>query len=297
MKKIFLKMMFLLVLSFVNAFANVELIAKDIEVVPIKKTEPYIEYLFTHKKEYHVREPIKFVLKLRKNAYIYIINISKRNHQAYKLLPNKYQKYNYYKAGIKYVIPSKNDNYSFVPDSVGEEIVYVIASEKKLDNLPSFRNFRTKGGFFEEATEKEAEKLVKDIKVIPKEQSKMEIKKIIIPIKPKLKKQIFVSTGKYIYSNKESISVFVKKNFDESVSIFLYKENGKIEKLKTIKKKKTQFKIKPHKNGFYKVIAVYSQENVSLECLKNNFNLNYVEPLKCINSNVYNIHTFLIRGE
>lgn len=144
------------------------------------KFHPII-YAKAAKKSYRVNESIKIALKLKQNSFIYLWTISS-NGNGYRILPNKFENYNAYKANVAYVVPERSANYKFVSDRPGVEHIYVVATNKKLGKNELgilFKNHSVKAKVIKQF-------VTKDIKVIAKQNNlKYQIKKIDIKVKGK----------------------------------------------------------------------------------------------------------------
>lgn len=147
-----------------------------------------IIYARSAKKSYAVKEPIKIQLELKEDAYIYFWTVSQDDGRGYLILPNHFESFNSYKKGTAYVVPEKDADYQFYSDRKGSEVVYVLATNKritpkKIEDIFSDRvNEKVPV-----ATKKNIERFVtKDIQVIAKEQAlKFVIKTFKIDIKSK----------------------------------------------------------------------------------------------------------------
>jgi len=141
-----------------------------IEPTPIQVIQPAVSssgyedtiiYASGVKNHYKVDEPIHIKLKLKRNAYIYFWTIS-ASGKGYLILPNNLESYNRYKAHTNYVVPEHSADYDFVSDRAGIEQVYVLATNKKIDQRKIKSIFKNR-----QATNKDIRKFVtKDIKVI-----------------------------------------------------------------------------------------------------------------------------------
>ena len=124
-----------------------------------------IIYASGAKNHYTVDEPIHIKLKLKQNAYIYFWTISASGN-GYLILPNNLESYNRYTANTNYVVPERSADYDFVSDRAGVEQVYVLATNKKIDQSKIESIFKNR-----QATNKDIRKFVtKDIRVIARTQ-------------------------------------------------------------------------------------------------------------------------------
>ena len=101
---------------------------------PAPSTHGYddtIVYASGVKNYYEVGEPIKIKLKLKRKAFIYFWTVGSSG-RAYRILPNRLESYNTYKANTNYVVPPRSASYDFKSDREGIEQVYVIATNKKI---------------------------------------------------------------------------------------------------------------------------------------------------------------------
>ena len=131
-----------------------------------------IVYASGAKNYYEVGESIKIKLKLKRRAFIYFWTIGSSG-KSYRILPNNLESYNDYKANTNYVVPPRSAAYDFVSDSEGIEQVYVLATNKKINQakLESIFNQRA-GGIVPMATNKSIKKfMTKDIQVIARTQN------------------------------------------------------------------------------------------------------------------------------
>ena len=131
-----------------------------------------IVYASGVKNYYEVGESIKIKLKLKRRAYIYFWTIGSSG-KSYRILPNNLESYNDYQANTNYVVPPRSAAYDFVSDSKGIEQVYVLATNKKINQakLESIFNQRA-GGVVPMATNKSIKKfMTKDIQVIARTQN------------------------------------------------------------------------------------------------------------------------------
>ena len=125
-----------------------------------------IVYASGAKNNYQVNEPIHIKLKLKRKAFIYFWTISS-NGNGYLILPNDLMSYNKYRANMKYVVPERSAGYDFVSDRAGVEQVYVLATNKKINQSKIESIFQNR-----KATNKSIKKFVtKDIKVIARNQN------------------------------------------------------------------------------------------------------------------------------
>lgn len=146
-----------------------------------------IVYASGAKNYYEVGESIKIKLKLKRRAFIYFWTIGSSG-KSYRILPNNLESYNDYKANTNYVVPPRSAAYDFVSDSEGIEQVYVLATNKKINQakLESIFNQRA-GGIVPMATNKSIKKfMTKDIQVIARTQNlKYDIESFQIQVRNK----------------------------------------------------------------------------------------------------------------
>ena len=125
-----------------------------------------IIYASGAKNNYQVNEPIHIKLKLKRKAFIYFWTISASGN-GYLILPNNLMAYNKYRANMNYVVPERSANYDFVSDRAGVEQVYVLATNKKINQSKIESIFKNR-----KATNKSIRNFVsKDIKVIARNQN------------------------------------------------------------------------------------------------------------------------------
>jgi len=131
-----------------------------------------IVYASGAKNYYEVGESIKIKLKLKRRAFIYFWTIGSSG-KSYRILPNNLESYNDYKANTNYVVPPRSAAYDFVSDSEGIEQVYVLATNKKINQAKLESIFNQKaGGIVPMATNKSIKKfMTKDIQVIARTQN------------------------------------------------------------------------------------------------------------------------------
>jgi len=145
------------------------------------------------KSAYHVDEPIKIQVKLKRDAYVYLWTIDSDNGSGYLLLPNNFESFNSYKKDKVYNIPEDGPTarYDFVSDRKGMEQVYVLATDKKIDKDKISEIFSKRiGGLVVKAiaSKKNIEQfMTKSIKIIAREQAlKFVVKGFKIKITPAL---------------------------------------------------------------------------------------------------------------
>lgn len=146
-----------------------------------------IVYASGAKNYYEVGESIKIKLKLKRRAFIYFWTIGSSG-KSYRILPNNLESYNDYKANTNYVVPPRSAAYDFVSDSEGIEQVYVLATNKKINQAKLESIFNQKaGGIVPMATNKSIKKfMTKDIQVIARTQNlKYDIESFQIQVRNK----------------------------------------------------------------------------------------------------------------
>ena len=146
-----------------------------------------IVYASGVKNYYEVGEPIKIKLNLKRKAYIYFWTIGSSGN-SYRILPNNLESYNNYKANTDYVVPERSAAYDFVSDREGIEQVYVLATNKKINQAKLESIFSQKaGGVIPMATNKDIKKfMTKDIHVIARTQNlKYDIESFQIQVREK----------------------------------------------------------------------------------------------------------------
>jgi hypothetical protein len=134
--------------------------------------EDTIVYASGAKNYYEVGESIKIKLHLKRKAFIYFWTIGSSGN-SYRILPNNLESYNYYQANTDYVVPPRSAAYDFVSDREGIEQVYVLATNKKINQakLESIFSQRA-GGIVPMATNKSIREFItKDIQVIARTQN------------------------------------------------------------------------------------------------------------------------------
>ena len=123
----------------VEVYCGVNILEKKPIIAEFKSTEAF----------YHVSENISFTLKLKREAFVYLLNISEQSsHVAF---PNKYDLENHYQKSKLYKLPSRT--YSIQTKQRGVESFYLVASEIKL----SFSDFET-------LSKSEAKERIEDLK-------------------------------------------------------------------------------------------------------------------------------------
>ena len=103
-------------------------------------------------------------------------------------MPNNLESYNNYKANTDYVVPERSAAYDFVSDREGIEQVYVLATNKKINQAKLESIFSQKaGGVIPMATNKDIKKfMTKDIHVIARAQNlKYDIESFQIQVREK----------------------------------------------------------------------------------------------------------------
>ena len=125
-----------------------------------------ILYAKSAKNYYEVGEAIKIRLKLKRDAFIYFWTVGSSGN-AYRILPNKLESYNSYRAKTDYVVPPRSAAYDFKSDRKGVEQVYVLATNKKISTVKLKSIFSQKS-----VTQKSMRKFItKDIQVVAKRQN------------------------------------------------------------------------------------------------------------------------------
>lgn len=182
-----------------NAGVNMSDNTKDIKIRVSQNSEVVIEQtnqnvkkkgfvnLFrASKAKFQFMEPIKFQLKLNKDAYVYIWTVN-RSRKGYLILPNKYEHYNKYKKDKLYVIPPKSSDFEYISDLVGTEHVYLLATSKK-DSIKKIKKIFSKkvgGKIYATQDEEDLNKYTKDIIIRAKKHPKdYEIRELNITIVP-----------------------------------------------------------------------------------------------------------------
>ena len=153
-------------------------------IQPAPSTHGYsdtIVYAGSVKNYYEVGESIKIKLKLKRKAFIYFWTVGSSGN-AYRILPNKLESYNTYKANTNYVVPPRSASYDFKSDREGIEQVYVIATNKKIGTS------KLKSIFAKKSVSKKSMKkfISKDIQVVARTQNlKYDIEKFQIQVRNK----------------------------------------------------------------------------------------------------------------
>jgi len=125
-----------------------------------------IVYASGAKNYYEVGESIKIKLKLKRRAFIYFWTIGSSGN-SYRILPNRLESYNDYKANTNYVVPPRSAAYDFVSDRKGVEQVYILATNKKISTAKLQSIFSQKS-----VTQKSMRKFItKDIQVVARTQN------------------------------------------------------------------------------------------------------------------------------
>lgn len=109
----------------VEVYCGVNILEKTPIIAEFKSAEAF----------YHVSENISFTLKLKGDAFVYLLNVSEQS--SYVVFPNAYDSKNYYIKSKLYKLPSRT--YSIQAKQRGVETFYLVASETKL----SFSDFET----------------------------------------------------------------------------------------------------------------------------------------------------------
>jgi len=140
-----------------------------------------ILYANSAKNYYEVGEAIKIRLKLKRDAYIYFWTVGSSGN-AYRILPNRLESFNRYRAKTDYVVPPRSAAYDFKSDRQGVEQIYVLATNKKISTAKLKSIFSQKS-----VTQKSMKKFItKDIKVVAKRQNlKYDIETFQIQIQDK----------------------------------------------------------------------------------------------------------------
>ncbi len=123
----------------VELYCGVNILEKEPIIADFKSTEAF----------YHISENISFTLKLNKEAFVYLLNISKQSSNV--AFPNNYDLQNHYQKSKLYKLPSRN--YNIIAEQRGVEAFYLVASEIQL----SFSDFDT-------LSQSEAKERIEDLK-------------------------------------------------------------------------------------------------------------------------------------
>jgi len=117
--------------------------------VNILEKKPLIANFQSSKKSYEISENIRFKLKLKNDAFVYLLNIS--NQHPSLLFPNDIDPENYYIKSKIYQLPLQT--YNIYANNKSTEQFYLIASEIKL----SFKGFS-------KLSKSEAKERIEDLK-------------------------------------------------------------------------------------------------------------------------------------
>lgn len=152
------------------------------------RPENYTQHISTiginRPKGYHINEPIRIQLKLKKPSYIYMWSLSSSG-QGSMIFPNSFTGFNRFdKVNSQYVVPENSSKYNFVSDGKGaEENVFILATDKPISREKMESIFNKKIGNFLMATPYQTTNFAKDIHIIAKEQDFMyDIRHIKVPI-------------------------------------------------------------------------------------------------------------------
>jgi hypothetical protein len=150
----------------------------------LKGNADYIEYAKALKESYRVNEPIKMKFRLKKDSYIYVVNIGSSG-DGYLIFPNNYTADTEFKANEDIVIPREDAEYDFVSDREGIEEVYIIATNKQITPEDLKKVFDKKvAGIIPKASQNNMNTFSKDIAVVAKKgKLKYDIEKLKIKIK------------------------------------------------------------------------------------------------------------------
>ena len=143
LKYLFIALFFVISELTFNVFSNIISGSQPIKEF-VHKAEVYlgfsileqkqlIETFHSTKPSYNVNEPIKFELKLKENAFVYLLSIS--NNDSSLVFPNNQDKENAYQAKKLYKLPSRN--YSIASTEAEKIKFYLVASTTQL----SFQEF------------------------------------------------------------------------------------------------------------------------------------------------------------
>jgi hypothetical protein len=152
-------------------------VEENYSVAEVKKKEvietPVHEFkisMYADKAKARVNETTSFYVKTTKDCYLTLVNVSGKG-EGTVILPNKFTKDNYIKAGEEFQFPSAKDGYDFKFEDYGTETVIALCDTKG-DSLPSIVHDFSKEDFTNLGRKISVVQKLDDVKVTKKEKAK-----------------------------------------------------------------------------------------------------------------------------
>lgn len=110
--------------------------------------------VWNKKEVYGENEKLEVFVKGNKDFYLTLVYLDSAGG-AVQLLPNIYRSDNFFKGGVTYTLPDKNDRFSFkIKEPFGNEKIAIYASTSKIKGRED-RAFVTRGGYYTYDNEKQ----------------------------------------------------------------------------------------------------------------------------------------------